>query len=388
MGALKRILFVDDESNVLDGLRVLLRKHRHAWQMEFALGGERALALLSESPFDVVVTDLRMPRVDGLAVLKHVRDHHPHTMRVTLSGDPMRESALAVIPYAHQSLTKPCRLGELEAVLVRGCLLGDLVADPDVRSVIGRIGGLPPLPRTYARLVQVLDDENACSADVAAVIASDIAVTAKILQLANSSFFGCGRAVGTVAQAIPLLGLETLKSLTLSTALFTGDGLPARVRVFAEDLHEHSALIAELASHLAEPADRRDAFAAGMMHDVGRLVLASTMPEEMDGATAMMRRPSPDAQVVPATRHARIGGYLLGLWGLPPSVIDAVARHHDELEQTASPVVRAVAAAERITEEVTDDLRPSAADVDEMRRLVGERASQRDEQRRSREMTS
>jgi HD-like signal output (HDOD) protein len=381
VGTLKRILFVDDESNVLDGLRLLLRKHRHTWEMEFAHGGARALQLLGEHAFDVVVTDLRMPRVDGLALLKHVREHHPHTMRVILSGDPVRESALAIVPYAHQSLTKPCRLGELESVLVRGCLLGDLVADPDVRGVLGRIGELPPLPRTYARLVQVLDDESSCSSDIASVIASDIAVSAKILQLANSSFFGCGRAVATVAQAIPLLGLEALKSLTLSTALFAAPGLPARVRLFAEDLHEHSSLIASLASELVAPADRRDAFSAGMMHDIGRLVLASTMPEEMDGATAIMRRPTPDGRAAAVTRHAKVGGYLLGLWGLPPTVIDAVARHHDEVDSTTSSIVRAIRDAENVVDEVTDDLRPSAADVEEMKRLVAARASERDDQR-------
>jgi len=371
----KRILFVDDEANVLDGLRVLLRKHRRDWEMEFAQGGDHALAILDEHAFDVVVTDLRMPKVDGLTLLKHLRAHHPQTMRIVLSGAPERTSALAVVQYAHQSLTKPCRLGELESVLTRAFMLGDLVADPDVRSVIGRIGELPPLPRTYARLVRVLDDENSGMADVAAVIASDIAVSAKILQLANSAFFGNGRAVSTVMQAIPMLGLEALKSLTLSTALFDAHGLAPRVRVFAELLHEHSSLIAGLASDLADEAHRRDAFAAGMLHDVGRLVLASTMPEEMEGSTSVARRVTPDATPHPMTRHAKVGAYLLGLWGLPPMVIDAVAHHHDEVTPTTTPTACAIAIAEQVVDEVTDDLRPSSADIEEIRRLVAERAS-------------
>jgi putative nucleotidyltransferase with HDIG domain len=371
----KRILFVDDEANVLDGLRVLLRKHRRDWEMEFAQGGDHALAILDENAFDVVVTDLRMPKVDGLTLLKHLRAHHPQTMRIVLSGAPERTSALAVVQYAHQSLTKPCRLGELESVLTRAFMLGDLVADPDVRSVIGRIGELPPLPRTYARLVRVLDDENSGMADVAAVIASDIAVSAKILQLANSAFFGNGRAVSTVMQAIPMLGLEALKSLTLSTALFDAHGLAPRVRVFAELLHEHSSLIAGLASDLADESHRRDAFAAGMLHDVGRLVLASTMPEEMEGSTSVARRVTPDATPHPMTRHAKVGAYLLGLWGLPPMVIDAVAHHHDEVTPTTTPTACAIAIAEQVVDEVTDDLRPSSADIEEIRRLVAERAS-------------
>ena len=372
----KRVLFVDDEAKVLDALRVLLRKHRCDWDMEFAEGGEQALAMLETRAFDVVVTDLRMPRVDGLTVLKHLRDHHPETMRIVLSGAPERSSALAVVPYAHQSLTKPCRLGELETVLARAFLLRELVADADVRGVIGGIGELPSLPRTYACLLRVLDDESSSVADAAAIIASDIAVTAKVLQLANSPMFGGGRAVTTVLQAIPMLGLEALKSLTLSTAIFDARGLSPRVRIFAEDLHEHSSLIAALASELAEEPFRRDAFAAGMLHDVGRLVLASSMPQEMDGATRLMRRPVPDAAAVPPTRHAKIGGYLLGLWGLPPSVIEAVARHHDELTEATPPITRAVVLAEHIVDDVTD-LRPSAEDVVQMRELVRERGPKR-----------
>lgn len=385
----KRVLFVDDEANVLDGLRVLLRKHRRDWQMEFAQGGDHALAILDSHAFDVVVTDLRMPKVDGVTLLKHLRDHHPQTMRIVLSGAPERTSALAVVQYAHQSLTKPCRLGELETVLTRAFMLGDLVADPDVRSVIGRIGELPPLPRTYARLVRVLDDENSGMADVAAVIASDIAVSAKILQLANSAFFGGGRAVSTVMQAIPILGLEALKSFTLSTALFDAKGLSPRVRAFAEELHEHSSLIATLASELAEDGTRRDAFAAGMLHDVGRLVLAATVPEEMEmeGKKAAARRAASAATATahPVTRHAKVGAYLLGLWGLPPLVIDAVAHHHDEVATMTSAIASAIAIAEEVVDEVTENLRPSAADIEEIRRLVTERsrAPERETKKRS-----
>jgi HD-like signal output (HDOD) protein len=300
-------------------------------------------------------------------------------MRIVLSGAPERSSALAVVQYAHQSLTKPCRLGELESVLARAFLLGDLVADPDVRGVVGGIGELPSLPRTYARLVRVLDDENSSTADVASIISSDIAVTAKVLQLANSPLFGSGRPVSTVLQAIPMLGLEALKSLTLSTALFDGKGLPARVRIFAEDLHEHSTLIAGLASDLSEDSFRREAFAAGMLHDVGRLLLATSMPEEMDGATGLMQRPLPDAKIAPITRHAKVGGYLLGLWGLPPTVIDAVARHHDVITEATSPIARAVALAEQIVDEVTEELRPTHEEIARMNELVVERGPKRKE---------
>ena len=357
---MKHILFVDDESNVLDGIRVLLRKHRHAWAMEFALGGERALEVLAARSFDVVVTDLRMPRIDGVTLLKHLLDHHPQTMRIVLSGDAERASALAVVPYAHQSLTKPCHLTELESMLARACLLGELVADAEVRSVIGRVGELPSLPRTYARLLQVLDEERSSAADLAAVIASDIAVTAKTLQIANSTLFGAGRSTTTVLEAIRLLGVETLKSVTLSTALFDASKLPAGARRFAEDLQCHSALIAELASGLAEADVRRDAFAAGILHDVGRLVLLPTIPEEATEASGQ--------------RHAKVGAYLLGLWGLPLPVVDAVARHHDDPAGSPSLLARAIEFSEKAIDDVTSSMRPTTAEVAEIRRVFLERS--------------
>ncbi|MDB4942205.1 MAG: response regulator receiver protein [Labilithrix sp.] len=358
---MKRILFVDDEANVLDGLRASLRKHRNDWAMEFALGGERALALLELGSYDVIVTDLRMPRVDGVTLLKHVRTHHPQTVRIVLSGDPERNKALAVIPYAHQSLTKPCGLAELEGVLARACVLGDLVADPEVRSLVGSLGALPPLPQTYARLVRVLEDDNSCTVDVAAVIASDIAVTAKVLQLANSAFFGAGRSVTTVTQAIPLFGREALKCLTLSTGLFDPKTISPHIRQLGEQLHEHSQLVASLASDLAPERDRRDAFSAGMLHDVGKLVLASGMPDAMEDA-----------------RHAKVGAYLLALWGLPATVIDAVGRHHDDCVGRP-PTVAAVHHAERINDEVLGGLRSATvSEIEEMKQRVAALVAERD----------
>jgi len=261
----KQILFVDDEPNVLDGLRVLLRKYRHEWSMEFALGGPQALALLADRAFDVVVTDLRMPGVDGLTLLKHLREHHPQTIRIVLSGDPERTTALAAVPHAHQSLTKPCRAGEIEGVLARASVLGALIGDPEVRAAIGRLDELPSLPATYARLVRVFEDEQSCTADVAEVVGSDLAVTAKVLQLANSAFFGSGRQVTSVAQAIPLMGWETVKTVTLTTELFAARGMPATIRKFAGALHEHSSVVALLASALVDEPDRSEAFAAGML---------------------------------------------------------------------------------------------------------------------------
>lgn len=343
---MKRVLFVDDEPNVLEGLRVLLRKQRARWEMEFANGGEQALAVLGARHFDVVVTDLRMPRVDGLELLKHLRDQHPRTVRVVLSGEAGKERALAAVPFAHQFLAKPCKLAELEAVLARAWLIGDLVGDQAVRDVIGSIDALPPLPRTYARLLRVIEDENAGVRDLAKVLGSDIGLTTRLLKLANSALFGVGRPIATVAEAIPLLGTETIKSVSLVNELV--ESYPPDFRHFAEDLHAHSTAVSAFAAELATEPHRRDALAAGMLHDVGRLVLASKGMSE-DG-------------------HAEVGAYLLGLWGLPPVVIEAVAHHHWALADVQSIAARAVVVAEAYVDRMEE--KPTLSALTEMKRLV------------------
>lgn len=337
-----RILFVDDEECILDAFRALLRRHRDRWEVHVALGGAEAIERLSRETFDVVVSDLRMPRVDGVAVLKHVHDAHPHTMRVVLSGDVQRDSAIRVVPWAHQSLGKPCRVGELEEVLDRACRLRDLVSDAQVRTALGGIRALPPVPETYARIVRLLEDDDAEMRDIAAVLAADVGVAAKVLSLANSPFFGVRRAVSSVDEATRLLGVDIIKTLVLSSAVFSDTTMPKHLHGFASKLKAHS-LEVGVAARRRAPAERQaDAFTAGILHDVGRMAMA------MHAATSAPNgAPSGDDD---DRLHARVGGYLLGLWGLPLDVVEAVARHHDDALDDW-PIARAIAEAEHANEE-------------------------------------
>lgn len=109
----KRVLFVDDEQEVLEGLRNLLRRNRHEWDMVFALGGYEALAELSRGTVDVVVTDMRMPGMDGAQLLAQVKTVSPSTARLVLSGHAEKEAILRALPVAHQFLSKPCGGGTL-----------------------------------------------------------------------------------------------------------------------------------------------------------------------------------------------------------------------------------------------------------------------------------
>lgn len=149
---MKHILFVDDEPMILEGLQNMLRRKRKKWKMVFVLGGEKAIEALEAEPFDVIVTDMRMPGMDGATLLKEVQRKYKKTVRIVLSGYSEMESALRAVPVAHQFLSKPCKAELLDSVIERACHLQDLVDDETLVKTIGKIETLPPLPRMYTAL--------------------------------------------------------------------------------------------------------------------------------------------------------------------------------------------------------------------------------------------
>lgn len=350
MSAMKNILFVDDELRVLEGIRDVLRKHRKRWNVELAHGGEVALRMLAERPYDVVVTDLRMPIVDGFAVLEHLKEEYPKTVRLVLSGDPQRETVMKLVPQAHRALLKPCPAEVLQQAIESACALGALLADDELRRMVGRIGDLPPMPQTYARLTRVLGGEDASLSAISEVVESDVALAAKMLQLANSALFGVPRPVASVSDAIGFLGLELLRTVALSEGAFGRREVPVARRAEIAKLQEHSVLVARTAVELADnPAIRRDVFAAGLLHDVGRLVMALEDPGPPDSSSMVLRRES-----IQAPAHALVGAYLLGLWGVPAPIIEAVALHHNPPADGSAPLASLVAKAEALIERVAE----------------------------------
>jgi HD-like signal output (HDOD) protein len=249
----------------------------------------------------------------------------------------------------------------------------ELVADEEIRALLGRVGELPALPRTYDRMAEVLDNPSAGPQQIADALSSCITICAKILRLANSAICGGRRQVTSVAHAISLIGTETIKGLVLTNTLAAQHAIPALVQQRLEDLQEHSLLVARVAQEIAgaDPVARRDAFSAGMLHDFGRLVLAQELPQLVDARTAVLRQSA--AGPVSEAFHARIGGYLLGMWGLPLAVIDAVARHHDPPTAGCPLVTEAVRVAEDLVAEVVADDRASTAQVEAVMGLARER---------------
>jgi putative nucleotidyltransferase with HDIG domain len=331
---MKRILFVDDEKNVLDGVRRMLHAARNRWEMEFVTSGEAALQASKKHAFDVVVSDLRMPGMDGAELLGHIRDQFPGTARVILSGYSEPALAARAAPVAYRVLGKPCNAKELADTIERVCTLQDLLCTPALRQTIGAITELPSWESAYAALSGALRNPATPIADVVEIIQQDVAMSAEILQLVNSGFFGLPQRAITVEHAVNYLGLDKIRALALYSETFRIFVPDARIPdSFGRTTQQHSQRTAIIAGALPLPRELREAaFVAGLFHDVGKLVLASTMPDTFCAVLAKMNdqgfTQAEAEEELLGISHAEIGAYLLGLWGINDMVVEAVAHHH------------------------------------------------------------
>jgi putative nucleotidyltransferase with HDIG domain len=333
-----RVLFVDDEKRVLQGLQRMLRPLREDWDMTFAESGEEALRLLDTGPFDVVVSDMRMPGMSGVELLEEVKRRQPEAVRFILSGQSSEESVLSSVGPTHQFLAKPCGPDVLIATVRRACALRGLLRNHELQQLLSQVGALPCVPDLYLRLVAELRAPNASVHRIADIVSEDVGMSAKILQLVNSAFFGIRRHVSEPRQAISLLGLSTVTALVLSVKVF-GQFEAAHSRSpKLSGLAAHSLAVAGWAREIAR-AERAsvqtqdEAFTAALLHDVGKLVLATQLAERYDEATRLAAsRHCQDwvgEREVFGADHAHVGAYLLGLWGLPDPIVEALAYHHE-----------------------------------------------------------
>ncbi len=329
-----RVLFVDDEPMVLSALRRNLRPQRDRWDMAFADGGANALDLLAKRPFDVIVSDMRMPGIDGAELLGRVRDAYPGMIRFVLSGFSEQEMTVKLVNTAHQYLSKPCEMDELVRAVDRAVSLRALLRDVKMTRAITKLHRLPSPPDVYHRLTQQVADPACRIEDIAETLGQDPAMTAKVLQLVNSSFFGFTRQISEVHHAVSLLGLNLVHALVLSIHAFEAfDGAPPALAT----LQPHSFRTAWLAKGIVaqqggESAEQSHAFTAGLLHDLGKLLLATSGELNYPGVFDESIGSGRPLHQVEAERlgasHAEAGAYLLALWNLPDPVIEAVAYHH------------------------------------------------------------
>ena len=333
----KRILFVDDEPLLLKGLQRILRKMRNEWDMSFASSGREALDTLSQKPMDVVVSDLKMPEMDGGQLLAEVKKRHPQVVRIILSGQLDQEVTLKSVQLAHQSLSKPCDAEILKQTLAKLFALRDFLSNESIKNIISQIESLPSIPTIYTEIITEMQSSDPSVKKVGEIISKDLSMTAKILQIVNSAFFGLFRKIASPQEAVMMLGLETVKALVLSVKIFSEFSQKKFAWFNINDLFNHSMAVSIYTRTIVKEENMDqgitvNSMMAGLLHDIGKLILATSFNKSYQQILAEAQGTSQNLWELECetfgASHAEIGAYLMGLWRMETPIIEAIAFHH------------------------------------------------------------
>ena len=369
-----KILLVDDEEQVLRGVSRMIECEMDDWEVETASDGNEALELLGTEHFNVIVSDMRMPGMDGAELLQQVEARFPQVLRVVLSGQADRDSVLRAVKPMHQYLAKPCDPDTLIEVIQRAEVLQDTISSTEVLEAIGQANCLPTIPRLLTQFNKALESDDCDSNHIAYIVSRDPVLCARILQLTNSAIFGLNQVVTDIDKAVSVVGFEMIRSLILAKEFF-GDSAQGHSGLVNE-MFEHSFEVATRARAIAELCEctneeANSAFTAGLLHDVGKLILINAFGEryvdllsETDPSNASLCKNELERFGV---AHNGVGAFLLQLWGLPLELIKGVASHHSfEQCMEGSVVQKAVFAANWIADDAEpESLDSSAADCND-----------------------
>lgn len=305
-----QVMFVDDEIRVLSGIERALLVEDIEWEYRFANSGKQALTMLEEKPADVVVSDMRMPFMDGAELLSQVRHHWPGTIRIILSGYSAPDATTRMLAVAHRFISKPCDSTTLIATINNILLLRDRLQAPAMIDIVGHTSYLPAAPDVFIEVSRLITQVDGDTRQITKLLSSDPALSAKILQLANSSYFTRGGRITDIGNAISHLGLEQVKLLVLASQIFA----EAKTDRYVAQLQQRALLASTLAAQISD--HQGGAQTAALLANIARLI-----PE--------MREPNNALALTHNTIavHAAVSAYLMALWGLPMDIVEAVAYH-------------------------------------------------------------
>ncbi len=331
------ILFVDDHPNILAALKRMLHGMRSEWEMLFCACAADALKVFEKQDVDVIVTDMRMPGMDGAALLTKIREDHPGTVRIILSGYSDKDTVYRTVLPAHQYLAKPCDAESLIDTIKCVLKLQGLLGSQDLRLLVAGTDKLPSVPSVYSELLDHLSANDATADSIAAIVSRDLAMMAQIQKLTNSSFFGLPNAVSSAYHAVHMLGVDTIKHLVSNVDFFLKADADPKVLAYIEALSRRSMRIGEVAREIAKAEGCNEqavdfAGTAGELSQIGTLLLVSQHPQKYGEAREIAKSEKIEVfeaeQRVFGSGHPEVAAYLLGLWGFEERVVRAAAFHH------------------------------------------------------------
>lgn len=330
----KNILFVDDDENITNGIMRQLRPYREQWRLFIAKNGTQALKIMASQPIDLIVSDIVMPGMSGDELLKTVCELYPATVRMVLSGYTDEATLKISLEVAHQYLSKPCSAETLREALSQVFKIQECVRNPQIIAGVGDPNKLPPLPKIYQDINAAIADENSSIRDIADIFARDMVLSAKLLQLVNSPYFGLKRTVSNLTDAINLIGLKKLSSLVLSVHIRTS--FPVNdpdIQSYIEYLWQDASRVSELARLIALSEEQQDdrpdqAYLGGLLHNMGLLIFLSRGGDKLKRLMdAVQNTDTPVAELETAIfgfTRSEAAAYVLSLWKIPPRIIEAI----------------------------------------------------------------
>ena len=345
------ILFVDDEVNILEGIRNSLRKHMKEWHLEFANSGEEALQFMARLHFDIIVSDMRMPRMDGATLLSIVQKMYPAVSRFILTGQADQESMLRAIPVTHQFIYKPCNPPELIALLERTCALHCRIQSEEIRHLVGAAEAIPSIPETTIKLNEILSGSQWTLSDISHVVEHDPGLCARIIQVSNSAFCGRSKEVTSIQEAVSIVGIECVQALAIANQFFaeTADNQHC-LKLLRSTYTKGFEGLVSVARFLPKHPDRAAAMTSALLRDIGIIILAMSKQDvtEEDAElkaeieSVVPYQPGTETLFEMETRlgvtHSDLAGHLLALWGTPMSIVEAVTLHHTIDQSTIDPM--------------------------------------------------
>jgi len=338
----KNLLFVDYDKAVLNEIKGMLKKTGRDWDLSFATSGDEAILIADEKHINLLVTCVQMPGMSGYDLIDRMKQKFPEIICFILSDFGDQGTILKTIAPTVQILTKPCAPQLLISSLVNALESDAFLDKSKIVSVIGNIETLPTLPELYMKIKIILESEHSSTEEVAHIISQDIVITAKILQLVNSAFFGLSHRIENIQRAVIYLGVETIKAVVLVTEVFNQFS-EAEMKAFpVREIYKHSIFVGILAREVFETVSKDQSisdqvYMAGMLHDIGKLFLIRAKPDEFlevyqeaDEETDFFYELEKKKFEI---SHSDIGSYFMGVWGLSRDVVRAIAFHHDPKQQ-------------------------------------------------------
>ena len=335
--AMNRLLFVDTSPQNIAAYSMLFVNNTKEWECRFADSIKTAFDELSYSNFDIVVTDVKMPVLNGVPLLETIAQMYPDIIRVVLIPSLSADYPKHLVKYAHRIIVRPDSYEKLETLVGRIFCLYKTIMHPQAIKFIDGLETIPSLPKVYGDLVAELESPSPSVKKAGALIAADIGMSASILKMVNSAYFGLSERITSPEFAVSLLGLDIVQGLVLTAHLFSAFSCAETKLLHLETIVDHCLITGFLAKEIAKhenlPTSVVDSLhISGILHDIGQLIFASHSPklykQVIDIAIKEKRPLFEIERDLFGVIHAEIGAYLLGQWGLPEIVIELIAYHH------------------------------------------------------------